>query len=91
MHGESTTRCDTITFSTLSPSASLTILQSSSYDLASSHAFFGPLELETLLRHAHERVAVKVLELRDGVLVNRVDEVQDLEAFLLETSGARSL
>lgn len=44
----------------------------------------GLLELEALLGHAHELLAVELLELRDGVLVDGVDEQQDLEALLLE-------
>lgn len=42
------------------------------------------LELETLLGDTDKLLAVKLLELSNGVLVDRVDQEQDLEALLLE-------
>ena len=42
------------------------------------------LELESLLGHTDELLAIELLELGDGVLVDRVDKEQDLEALLLE-------
>jgi len=44
----------------------------------------GLLELESLLGHTDELLAVELLELSDGVLVDGVDKEQDLEALLLE-------
>ena len=44
----------------------------------------GLLELETLLGDADELVAVELLELGDGVLVDGVDEEENLEALLLQ-------
>jgi hypothetical protein len=44
----------------------------------------GLLELEPLLGDADELEALELLELGDGVLVDRVDEEEDLKALLLE-------
>jgi hypothetical protein len=42
------------------------------------------LEPQTFLRNANELLAIELLELRDGVFVNGVDEQEDFEALLLE-------
>jgi len=44
----------------------------------------GLFEFEALLGHAHELLALKLLELGDSVLVDGVDEEQDLETLLLK-------
>lgn len=47
------------------------------------------LKLETLLGNTDELLAVKLLELGNGVLVNGVDEEKDLKALLLENLKER--
>lgn len=41
-------------------------------------------ELESLLGNADELLAGELLELSDGILIDRVDEEKGVEAFLLE-------
>ena len=53
--------------------------------LALGFLFLGLLELETLLGHADELFALEFLELRDGVLIDGVDQEEDLESLPLET------
>ncbi len=45
---------------------------------------FGLFEFETLLAHAYKLFALEFLELGHCVLVDRIDEEQNFEAFLLE-------
>jgi len=42
------------------------------------------LQLKTLFRNADELLAVKLFQLSNGILINRVDKKQDLETLLLE-------
>jgi hypothetical protein len=61
------------------------ILKLFGFRLALSLLFLGLLKLKALLRHADELLALELLELRDGILVDGVDQEEDLEAFPLET------
>jgi hypothetical protein len=44
----------------------------------------GLLELETFLRHGDEFLVLKLLQLRDGVFIDGVNEQEDFKALLLE-------
>jgi hypothetical protein len=52
--------------------------------LAGLLLLLGLFELEALLRHTDELFAIELLELRNGVFVDEVDEQEDFEALLLE-------
>ena len=82
--GESVMRFDTTTFFTLSPSAFLTTLHSSSKSATSlSRWVFRLLEFQSLFRHTNELNALELLQLSNGVFVNWADE-GILEAFSLQ-------
>jgi len=54
------------------------------FSLAGLLLIFGLLELQTILGNTDEFLAVKFLELGDGIFVDGIDEEQDLEALLLQ-------
>ena len=45
---------------------------------------FGFLQFKTLLRNANQLLALELLELGNGVLIDWVNEKENFEAFLLE-------
>jgi len=60
------------------------VLELSSFILTLFLLLLSLFELEPLLGHAHQLLAVELLELCDGILVDGVYEEEDLEALLLE-------
>merc|ERR1712007_294254 len=83
--GESAKRELTTTFSTLSPSTSFMSLVSGSSSAFSSSSFFFlvlVVDVQSLFRHRLEFLAVELLELLHGVLVDGVDHVKYLQALL---------
>ena len=67
------------------------VIELSSLIFTSLLLLFGFLQLETLLRDADQLLAVKLLQLSDGILIDGVDEKEDLEALLLENLEERRI
>ena len=61
------------------------ILKLLGFALALGLLFLGLLKLETLLGHTDKLLALELLELRDRILIDGVDQEEDLEALPLET------
>merc|ERR1711871_67723 len=82
-HGDSVTRSDITTFSTLSPRISFMSFESGSELLPRLLLLLGLLKLKALLGHGDELLAIVLLELLHAVLVNRVNHEEHLVVALL--------
>merc|ERR1712146_401740 len=91
-HGESARRPETTTLSTLSSSNLHQLARPLGRGLRLLEfllLLLGLLHLEAVLRRRDELLALVLLELLHGVLVDRVDHVQHLEPLLLEPMEER--